>query len=72
MLQQTNHQDLIIIKCTLLGDAACGKTCAVTRWMKDNVRNDDLPMENSCEFKDILVTEDNKQRLHPSLKSDKQ
>ena len=64
------EQDFFIIKCVLLGDP-CGKTYAVSRWIEDKVRSDnfddDSPKLGHIDYKDILVTEDNKER-YPYMK----
>ena len=64
------EQDFFIIKCVLLG-ARCGKTHAVNRWIEDKVRSDnfddDSPKLGHIDYKDILVTENNKER-YPYMK----
>ena len=61
------EEDIVHIKCVMIGDGTAGKSYAMTRWCRDIVRTDYVPTMFDNDLKDILVTKDNKEALHPSL-----
>ena len=64
------EEDIIHIKCVMLGDGASGKTYAGTRFIRGVFRDDYATTSTIYEndLKDIEVTEENRNNFHSSLK----
>ena len=61
------REDIVSVKCVVIGDVEVGKTSAAHRWCKREY--EELgPTSMSNELIDVLVTEENLSSLHPSLK----
>ena len=64
------EEDIVHIKCVMLGDGTSGKTYAGTRFIRGVLRDDFVTTRTVYEndFKDIVVTEENQDNFHPSMK----
>ena len=62
------EDEIIDIKCVMVGDGCAGKTYAGTKYTRGLVLKDYIPTVFANDLKDVVVTKENRDSLHPSLK----